>query len=84
MATTKVEQIISLMEVVMNDTSIPRNVRKAVSDAKEKLQNGEGELRTRASSAIYMLDEVSNDINMPMHARTQIWTLMSALETVKS
>ena len=84
MAKTKMEQIISLMEEVMNDTSIPKNVRKAVSDAKDKLQNGEGELRTRASSAIYMLDEVSNDINMPMHARTQIWTLMGALETVRS
>jgi hypothetical protein len=84
MAKTNVEQIVSLMEEVMNDTSIPKNVRKAVSDAKDKLQNGEGELRTRASSAIYMLDEVSNDINMPMHARTQIWTLMGALETVRS
>jgi hypothetical protein len=84
MAKTKLEQIISLMEEVENDTSIPKNVRKAVSDAKEKMKSDEGELRTRASSAIYLLDEVSNDINMPMHARTQIWTLMSTLETVKS
>ncbi|MCX6775698.1 MAG: UPF0147 family protein [Candidatus Micrarchaeota archaeon] len=84
MVKTKLEQIISLMEEVESDTSIPRNVRKAVSDAKEKMKSDEVELRTRASSAIYLLDEVSNDINMPMHARTQIWTLMSALETVKS
>jgi hypothetical protein len=83
MAKTKLEQIITMMEQVENDTSIPKNVRKAVTDAKEKLRSGEGDLRTRASSAIYLLDEVSNDINMPMHARTQIWTIMGALETVK-
>ncbi|MEM3555204.1 MAG: UPF0147 family protein [Candidatus Micrarchaeia archaeon] len=83
MAKTKVEQIITMMEQVENDTSIPKNVRKAVTDAKEKLKSKEGDLRTRASAAIYLLDEVSNDINMPMHARTQIWTIMGALETVK-
>lgn len=83
MAKTKLEQIISMMEQVENDTSIPKNVRKAVTDAKEKLKSKEGELRVRASAAIYLLDEVSNDINLSMHARTQLWTIMSALETVK-
>jgi hypothetical protein len=29
-----------------------------------------------------MIDEVSNDPNMPVHARTRIWELVSQLETV--
>jgi len=79
----KVKQIISLMEPVINDLSIPKNVRKAVSDAKGKLQSEE-DLAGKASSAIYLLDEVSNDVNMPMHARAQIWSILSALEALKS
>ena len=78
----KIRQITSLMEVVMNDTSIPKNVRKAVSDARAKLL-GEDELIVKTSGAVYALDEVSNDINMPAHARAQIWTILSALESIR-
>lgn len=79
----KIKQIISLMDLVMNDNSIPKNIRRAVSEAKEKLK-GKEDIVARATSAIYLLDEVSNDANMPMHARTQIWTILSALETIKA
>lgn len=78
----KLRQIASLMDIVINDTSIPKNVRKAVNDAKGKLVGSE-ELIQRTSSAVYALDEVSNDINMPAHARTQIWTILSALESIR-
>jgi len=81
-AEEKIKQIASLMDVVVNDTSIPKNVRKAVSDAKEKLLSNE-ELIVKTSGAIYILDEISNDINMPAHARTQIWTILGALESIR-
>lgn len=77
-----IEQIISLMESVIDDTSVPKNIRKSVSDAKAKLQTDE-EVIVRASGAVYALNEVSEDINMPIHARTQIWTILSALESIK-
>lgn len=78
----KIKQIMSLMELVINDNTIPKNIRKAVSDAKERLA-GDEEVITRTSAAVYALEEVGEDINMPMHARTQIWTIVSALETIK-
>ncbi len=81
-AEEKLRQIASLMDIVINDTSIPKNVRKAVSEAREKLLGNE-ELIQKTSSAVYALDEVSNDINMPAHARTQIWTILSALESIR-
>ncbi len=78
----KIRQIAELMEIVIRDTSIPKNVRKTVNDAKEKLLTND-EIIQRTSTAVYMLDEVSNDINMPAHARTQIWTILSALESIR-
>ena len=78
----KLRQIASLMDIVINDTSIPKNVRKSVSDAKEKLLSQE-ELIVKTSAAVYALDEVTNDINMPAHARTQVWTILSALESIR-
>ena len=82
MVEEKIAQIVKLMDMLTEDTSVPKNVRKAVSDAKAKLQTKD-EPVVRASSAVYLLNEVSEDINMPMHARTQIWTIVSALEQIR-
>jgi len=82
MPSAQVNDIIELMETVINDTSIPKNIRKNVADARDKMKGGD-ELATRASSAVYSIEEISEDINMPMHARTQIWTILSALESLK-
>jgi uncharacterized protein (UPF0147 family) len=82
MSSAQVSDIIELMETVINDTSIPKNIRKNVSDARDRLKSAD-ELATSVSSAIYSIEEISEDINMPMHARTQIWTILSALESLK-
>ncbi|MBI5046596.1 UPF0147 family protein [Candidatus Micrarchaeota archaeon] len=39
------------------------------------------EMNVKISAAIYLIESVSDDINMPAHARTQIWAIMSALES---
>jgi len=83
MVEERVKEIIELMEVLENDTTVPRNIRKAVTAAKETLGKEQEDLIVRASTAVYALDAVSEDINMPMHARTQIWVILSALERLK-
>ncbi len=80
---TKVEEVIELIEAVTADTSVPKNIRRALAEAKEKLKGPE-ELSTRVGAAVYSIEAISEDINMPMHARTQIWTILSALESIKT
>ena len=79
----KLRQIGVLMDAVIDDTSVPRNIRQNVSDAKKRILSKEGELDVAIASAIYMLDEISNDINMPFHARTDVWNVISELEKLK-
>ena len=78
----KIRQIIYLMDMLMGDMGVPRNIKKAVEEAKRRLQE-KGEPVVRAGGAIYSLGEVSEDINLPPHGRTQIWQILSALETIK-
>ncbi len=77
-----VDQITKQMDSLISDTSVPKNVRGAVSEAKAKL-NAMGDYTERVSSAIYKIDEVSTDINLPPQARTVIWNILSALESIK-
>lgn len=78
-----VAEVIGLIDTVGEDTSVPKNIRRALSEAKERLR-GTDELSTRVSAAIYAIESISEDINMPMHARTQIWAILSALESIKT
>jgi len=71
-----------LQNYVVSDTMVPRNIRKAASDAIEQLQNRENENKVKAYAAIELLDEISNDPNMPMHTRTVIWEVLSELEKI--
>lgn len=83
MSEQKIKEIIELMELLMEDTSVPKNIRKVVQESRDCLKTKD-ELSTRVSSAVQAIVQVSEDINMPMHARTQVWTILSALESIKT
>ncbi|MEM0333537.1 MAG: UPF0147 family protein [Candidatus Aenigmatarchaeota archaeon] len=75
--------VLEILERIINDRSIPRNVREAVEMAKNALNsNKEDELK--ANEAIYILDEIVNDPNLPIHGRTMIWNAVSLLEQIKA
>lgn len=79
----KLQAIANIMSGVLEDTAVPRNIRKAVSNARDRILQKSEDLTVSIASAIYTLDEVSNDINMPLHTRTEIWNLISSLEKLK-
>ncbi|MCD6467660.1 MAG: UPF0147 family protein [Methanomicrobia archaeon] len=81
---SKVDQITEyLQNYIVQDTTVPRNIRRAASDAIKFLKEKDKENKVKAYSAIEVLDGVSNDPNMPMHARTIIWEVLSELEKVE-
>ena len=80
----KIQNLIDYMQnYVVTDTMVPRNIRKAASDAIAELQRKDLENKVKAYSAIELLDEISNDPNMPMHTRTVIWEVLSELEKIE-
>ena len=78
------DPIVKLLTGIIEDRTVPRNIRAAAEEAKKELtENTTDSWDIRLSSAISVLDEIINDPNMPMHTRTQIWNVVSMLETVK-
>jgi uncharacterized protein (UPF0147 family) len=74
------EDVIALLKQVGEDRTVPRNIREKVEASIRALQNDKDEVKVRINTAISHLDEVSNDPNIPMYARTQIWNIVTALE----
>ena len=77
----EMDEINRLLDEINEDRTVPRNIRNLVQEAKNNL-NGKQELPVRINSAISILDEVSNDSNIPIYTRTQIWNIVSMLEVM--
>lgn len=71
-----------ILSQIINDNSVPRNIRKAAENSSTLLDNDE-EDTIKASTVISILDDISNDPNIPIHARILIWNILSELESVK-
>jgi uncharacterized protein (UPF0147 family) len=83
--TAQDEQIatsIQMLQHIMEDSSIPRNIRRVADETRSVLLDSSKTVGLRAATAISMIDEISNDPNMPVHARTRIWELVSQLESI--
>ena len=79
----KIMQAVRLLNKIIGDSSVPRNIRRAAIEALRMLQDTSLSPGVRAANAVSVLDEISQDPNMPMHARTTIWNIMAVLSTVK-
>jgi len=64
------------------DRTVPKNIRRMVEEAKENLKNTENDMDVRINAAISILDEISNDPNIPIYTRTQVWNIVSMLEVI--
>lgn len=82
MEMTDMKPVISLLEQILNDRTVPKNIRKAAEDSKNVLSTNDSD-EVRISTAIHILDEIINDPNMPMYTRTKIWNAVSILEEMR-
>jgi uncharacterized protein (UPF0147 family) len=80
---TRLKQIMEILDQLAEDNSVPRNIRRGATEAKDRLSLKNEALDIRSASAIMILDELANDPNIPLHGRTVIWNIISQLETVK-
>lgn len=75
------EDILELLRQVSEDRTVPRNVREKVDECIQTLNDEAKEKTIRINTVTSILDEASNDPNIPTYTRTQIWNIVSALES---
>lgn len=77
-----IQTISQSLDEINNDRSVPRNIRNAVLQAKAELNNEKLDMAVRINTAISIMDEISNDPNIPIYTRTHIWNIVSMLEVM--
>jgi uncharacterized protein (UPF0147 family) len=77
------KQALVVLGQVSEDTTTPRNIRRAAKNSMGVLQTTDYTPAVRASNAISTLDEILQDPNMPPYTRVKLWNVMSLLEAIK-
>ena len=79
----KIRQALMVLGEVSEDSTTPRNIRRAAKDSMAALHTAEVTAAVRASNAISLLDEILQDPNMPPYTRVKLWNVMSLIEAIK-
>ncbi len=76
------QRIVASIAELADDASVPRNVRRGAQSAIDELAKRQVALDVRVAGAVYVLDDLANDPNLPTHGRTAIWSIISSLESL--
>jgi uncharacterized protein (UPF0147 family) len=79
----KIKQAMFILGQVSEDNTTPRNIRRAAKQASDMLLDQGLSIAARAANAISLLEDISQDPNMPMYSRTRIWNAISVLEGIR-
>jgi uncharacterized protein (UPF0147 family) len=79
----KIVQAINTINIVVDNTNIPRNIRKVAKEVVDGLKDKKLSPGVRAANALSVLEEVSQDPNVPSFARVTLWNAVSILEGVR-
>ena len=77
-----VSQASFIMDQILDDRTVPKNIRDCILRSRDMLITDSDEIRVRVNAIVQMLDEITGDPNLPIYTRTQIWNIVSILEGV--
>ena len=73
--------VIDGLSQIEKEESIPKNVKIKIKSAMESLNDKERVLSLRISKSLQDLEDASDDPNLPDYIRSQIWSMVSILES---
>ena len=68
---------------MINDRSVPRNIKRIATQGIRIIEERVDTQGIIASNVLYLVQDVSQDANIPFAARTTIYRIISVLETIK-
>ena len=83
MSEEDIKKYIDALDTIIDDESVPKNIRRSAEKMKKILSDEKEPSSKRTAKVISELEIIGNDINIPMHTRTKVWGLTSQLEIMQ-
>ena len=81
MAAENIQEILSALTEMRDDPTVPRNIKTKVSTILG-IMGEDSDILIRVNKALNELDDISDDTNMQAYTRTQVWNIVSLLESI--
>ncbi len=75
-------QIIEAISELQNDNTVPKNIKTKLQGVTIILQGKDEEISIKVNKALDELEELSDDANIQSYTRTQLWNIVSLLESI--
>lgn len=75
--------IVTNLSQIEEDQSVPKNIRTRIKNAVLALKDESISLGTKKDKALQELDNLDDDPNIQTYTRTQIWNIVSLLESIQ-
>ena len=80
---TSIPEVIAALENIIEDPTVPKNVRLKAEDIIKSLNEDNGDLRIKIDKSLALLEKISDDPNIPQFVRMQLFNISSLLETLE-
>jgi len=77
------DNVEELLNGMMVDRSVPRNIKRVAQRSINELHKEDETPGVISSNVMYMVDDLAQDANIPFHARTTVYRIISILEKIK-
>ena len=78
----QIQNIIEVLLEIENDDLVPKNIRIKIRGAISALQDDRKETDVKINCSLQELDDLNENANVPQYTRTQIWNIVSTLESI--
>ncbi|MBI4150035.1 UPF0147 family protein [Candidatus Woesearchaeota archaeon] len=78
----EIQQIIEAINELQGDNTVPKNIKIKLQTIAEILKGGDESVSIKVNKALDELEEISDDANIQSYTRTQIWNIVSLLESI--
>ncbi len=81
---TEVQDVIDTIRDILDDQGIQKNIKQKLEKVITELSNSdEKSIRLTVDKCVNELEEISNDANIQSFVRTQVWGIVSMLESLE-
>ena len=77
------KEAIEALDQITTSSSTPKTIKKSITDLVTGLKSTEDSMSVRAANAISVLDDITQDPNMPSYVRVTLWQAVSKLEGIR-
>ncbi|MBS3108413.1 UPF0147 family protein [Candidatus Woesearchaeota archaeon] len=78
-----VDTIVGMLSQIQEDFSVPKSIRDKIKSTISILADSGADATIKCDRSLQELDDIASDPAIPVYIRTQIWNILSILESDK-